>query len=475
MPNPQYIMVSAETNYVIIVDIKNSKITNYNYMQFEDSINKITLADNEKLIISLKNSELLTVELPSLGKLNSLISQKKIVEALSFVEKECMIKGSLEHKKLEKIYENQLTQAVEALINNNKEHAHMLIDKFRAIPSKKVEIDALYKAFDYFSRFRALVLDKKYALAYAMVSKYPAFKYTPQYIKMEKVWKEIFGDAQRQMMLGRNDIAKGILSEYMTTTSKRPLIKFILNHNKHFLEFLKAIEHKEYKKVYDIATENEIFSQIPTYTALNTEINQKIIHAENLINIGNTSKALTELNELKYISHIEKKVSELNERCINVEKLQSAYKDNDFKLCYNILDSNDSLDTIELSTFLEKHWSKLIIKCEEFALMGDIKAIKEKLWELLLVKSRSEKIGDLLRVSYHTKIKLLINKKSFKKAELVIYAYLDTFGLDSEINTLKTKFEKISSLKLAIEDSSIKEIKRDDWIDSKFTQHLTKT
>jgi hypothetical protein len=104
-------------------------------------------------------------------------------------------------------------------------------------------------------------------------------------------------------------------------------------------------------------------------------------------------------------------------------------------------------------------------KCEEYALGGNIKDIKKTLGVLIGLYSRRNKIGDLLRVSFHVRINTLADKKDFKGAEAIIYSYIDIFGMDSEIAQIMKKFEKISAHKLAITEAQSQRPRRDSWRD----------
>jgi len=301
-----------------------------------------------------------------------------------------------------------------------------------------------------------------------MSTKYPAFQYTTQYKKMEKAWQETFADAQRQMILGQDEVAKGILNQYMTTITKRSLIKFVLNHNKEFLEFLKAIEKKEYKKVYQFTKQNKLFKQVPSFNTMEEEIKQHLSLAKELIFKSNLQEAHKLLEHFETIPHLKEEVELLFTQCKYLQQLQIAYRENNFLECYRLIDTHSELEHIELSGLLEKHWNKIIAKCEEYALKGELKKIKTELGELLHIPTRRSKIGNLLRVSYHSKIKMLLSNKGYKKAEAVIYAYLDIFGLDREIKVLKNHFETLSSLQLALEDEETLHRDRDAWIKSEF-------
>jgi hypothetical protein len=111
---------------------------------------------------------------------------------------------------------------------------------------------------------------------------------------------------------------------------------------------------------------------------------------------------------------------------------------------------HDYLKSVELGLFLEKHWFKLVLKCEEFALIGNIEDIQKTVGEFIDLRERSDKIRDLLRVGFHVRIGILADKKDFKNAETTIYVYIDEFGVDKEVKQIMKKFEKISSHKLAL-------------------------
>lgn len=72
----------------------------------------------------------------------------------------------------------------------------------------------------------------------------------------------------------------------------------------------------------------------------------------------------------------------------------------------------------------------------------------------------------MLRLSFHIKIKALLSKSSFKNAESIIYSYIDTFGIDSEIRLIMRSFERVAKHKLAIVLDQEKAVSRDSWLTS---------
>jgi hypothetical protein len=466
MPNSRHLMVSGDSNKLIIIDTELTKIVSNNYLTFSHKIRHILLDGNNNLLVALENDELLKIILPSVENLKSHILHNSLDKAFELLERDPMLRGTREHKRVEVMYENLYMQAVNALINSNTKEAHKLTEMLKNIPGKKEDINSIFTAFKHYNRFKTLYLEKKYALGYAMCEKYPALKRTHQFKKMEENFKEAFTFAQKQVLIGREDIAREILSPYTTAISKKAIINLVLNQNKDFMIFLKAIQNKEHTVVEKLLKTNEVFAQIPTYIALQNSTQVSLTNIENLIIDAKIEEAIEEIKRLQSRPEIKAELQELYRTCKVVKMLQKSYEENNFKLCYELIDSNHNLDELQLTKMLEKHWSKLISQSEEFALKGDIKSIKHTLKELIKVETRVDKIGDLLRVSFHTKIKALLAKRNFKNAENIIYSYIDIFGIDSELNFLMKSYEKMATVKLAITLTQEKFVPRNNWLNS---------
>ena len=286
---------------------------------------------------------------------------------------------------------------------------------------------------------------------------------TTQYKEMEKSFKTAFISAQKQIILGNIFAAKELLFEYTAILSKKPIIQLILTQNVDFIKFLQAINKKDYIKINEFIQKNKLFAQIPNYINLNEKIKTILKNIKFSIKTGEIVVAKKLLHSIQNVVHLKDEIKELNLECKYVLILRKAYKENRFKDCYELIDSHTSLKRTELGIFLEKHWSKLMLKCEEYALAGNIKDIKRELDGLLLLTSRQNKIGDLIRVSFQVRIKMLIHSKNFRAAEIIIYTYIDIFGQDSEINQIMNNFAGVSSLKLAITQEEKQRPCRHSW------------
>ncbi|MDF1879113.1 hypothetical protein JHD46_05590 [Sulfurimonas sp. SAG-AH-194-C20] len=466
MPNPQYIMLSAPCEQLCIVDVAKAKVISTSYLLFKHNVLHIELTKKDNLLVVLESKEILKVELPTVEHLKNFILNGDLDKAYKLIDMDPMLQGTREHKRVEVMYEKLYAQAIDSLINSNTKEARALMRKFNNVKSKKEDINSIFKAFEFYPRFNTLFLEKKYSLAYSLADKYPALQHTHQYKKMEEVFKEAYAFAQKQVLIGRQDIAREILSVYITVLSKKKMLQLILNQNEDFIEFLKAISEKNFTSIEKLIKKNEIFSQIPTYITLKKSIQTALDTIQDKINRGDIPSAIEIIKVHLQTPSIKEELQNLYKDAKLVKKLQESYRDNDFKSCYEIIDSSASLYSLELSKLLEIHWSKLVSECEEYAFKGNLASIKKSFGELIAVKTRLDKIGDLLRLSFHTKIKILLSKKSFKNAEHIIYSYIDIFGKDSEMLLIMKTYEKASTKKLAFTQNQDSRKDRDSWLNS---------
>ncbi len=360
IPKTKYLVVHGNTNTIVIIDSKEYKIIHNNYIEFKDDIYAVEALDNKTLIVALKNQNILYVDLPSREELSSLILHNSLEAAYELIAKEPMLQDTLEHKSLEKIYNKTYLDAAKALINQNKELAKELMLKYKDVDIKQKSIKELFKSFENYNRFRTLYLEKKYALAYAMSTKFPALKMTNQYEHMEKRWKETFINAQRHILLGKPDYAQALLKEYITVIAKRPIIQLILKHNDLFIEFLKALDRKDFKRVNEIARQNILFTQMPIYETLESDIKKSIKRIEVYIKKNKIELAKKSLTKIEGTPGFTQKVEQLYSMCDEMLKLQELYKQNDFYSCYELIDLFPHLGFSELGEFLQKHWLKLM-------------------------------------------------------------------------------------------------------------------
>ena len=472
MPNPNFVLISSNTNYIAIADIKKAKIVHSKYAEFKDKITHVAVVNEEVIFVTLENNKILKLKIASPLDLKNYIIHNSLYEAFRLSENEPMLHDCKEYKLLEKRYEQIYKDTLNALMNQNKNLALSIIEPLKGVRSKEQEIKALFNAFDNYDRFKILYLEKKYALAYAICNKHTALQQTPLYLKLEEAFKEHFINAKRHMSIGKLDHAKALMNDYITVVSKRDLIMLFLNQDPKFMAFLKAIDEKDFQTIEELKLTNKIFAQAPTYVSLSLTIKRNINKIDTFINQGEIEKAKEHLFKFKNSSLVNQDLKRLMQKLQDMTLLQDAYKLSNFKKCYEILDTYPHLNSSELGILLNKHWAKLISECEDYALKGNAKGIKTTLDTLISISTRTNKIGDLLRVSFHSKIKASLANKNFRNAENIIYSYIDIFGNDNELSSLMNAYEVMSKTKLAITQDQNERVQRDKWLNSEVIMEI---
>ena len=465
-PQSDFAIVSGQSNSISLINIKTAKILRQRYITFEEQIHTMALVDEQNLIVVLKNNYIYHVKFTTIEDLQECIEHKNLKKAFEIIDTDPKLQGTKEHQRVELLYKRLYTNAFLSLIYSHKKEINSITEIIKNIKSKTDDIPLLYQTFNQYTKFKSLYLEKKYALAYNLSDKFPLLKETPQYKEMENIFKERYTLAQKQILLGRQDAAKDILTPYMTVLSKRTLIHLLLKQNKEFLEFLKALQRKDYKVIHTLVSKYELFKDISGYLALQKSEEFLLNNIQNTINNAQIDKAIQQIKSFQNLTCDENRLKELYDNALSARNLLKKYEENDFKTCYALIDDDTRLQKLEIAQILEKHWQKLMIECENYALQGDIQSIKKTLNELLGVETRTQRVGDLLRLSFQTKIKQLIQANSFTSAENIIYSYIDIFGTDKEIQALMKNYETYSFKKLAITYEQEKQQTRDSWLKS---------
>jgi WD40 repeat protein len=466
MPNPEYVMLCSNSNYVSILDIKRYKLIQHKFVSFKDTVIRLASLNEKSVAVALKDGSIEKIELSSGEDLKSLMLHNSLDKAYELVEKEPMLKSTPEYAELENTYKRIYQQAISALVNQNISLANELLNMFKGCTSKKKEIASLFISFRQYNNLKILYVGKKVTLAYALADRYPELKQTPIFKKLEELWRDDFKDAQRQMLQAKYGKANFILERYKTIPSKKELINLVLNQNKEFISFIIALDKKNYALASEMVTKNRLLKNVPSYNILQNELELKLEQIKGYIYKGELEKARKNIKTIENVAHLKKEVLAFSKECKHLELLQSHYNKNDFKSCYEVLDKYSHLYSTQLGEMLEKHWIGIIEKCEAYALKGASSDIKETLGDLATLEGRLDKIGDLFRLSFHIKIKLFLSKRSFTNAESFIYRYIDTFGKDHEIGELMKRYELKTKSKLAITYNL--DINRHHWVKSEY-------
>jgi WD40 repeat protein len=453
-------------NSIALLDSDTQKIVNSQFVKFDHELVSLLVTGDDTLIALLQNNTIQKVKLPGETKLDQLIGTNKLQEAYQLIQSNPLLQSSSKYDDLEELYNKLYKNGFNAFIAGNKKEAMKILEPFKNLKNKKDEISLLLNSFDQFKKFHTLVVEKKYHIAYSYCEKYPALEHTHPFTRIEEEFDRSFTFALKQIKIGREDLAKEALLLYKTVKSKKEIVQLLLKNSKEFLIFIQSLKKNNYKNIAILINKDENYKKLPQYIAFEQNLQKTLKAIENDIYNAQIDQAIKKIKTIQYLPNINERLKELYELANYTKLFLEAYKANDFNSCYEIIDKSKEIERLKLAILLEQHWSKLINRCENLAFKGDLKGIKEVLGGFITLKSRRSKIGDLIRLSFHTKVKLLFAKRAYGKAESIIYSYLDIFGLDTEIKALMRTYEKLSNSKLALTNAEELYKDRDGWVKS---------
>ena len=464
IPKSNFLLIHSNQDFITLFNLKTHKILRNKYLKFHTNISYIEISKEGNLLVVLENREILHITIQNEKNLDSLILHNMILDAYTLVENNPQLLESKEYEKLEKIYKIKYLKAVNALQHSDTKKAHIILENYLNITSKKEDVELLFKAYKYYEQFQTIYMQKLYASAYALSERYPPLQYSKEYKEMELTYKKAYKKAQQKILLLDMQKAKELLLPYLTVVLKKESINLILKNNKDYLSFLKAIKQMQYPTIKKLLAKHPNFSQLHQYKLFLMNLDVDLHNINDALNMANIQKATLIIKRIKDIALIEKELEFLEQKAKVIEILIQSYQENEFKKCYEIIDEYPQIFMeLKLAKMLEKHWNKLMRRCEKYALYGNIKGIKKTLKEFITIKSRAKRVGEFLRLTFIVAIDDFLSQKNFNGAENFIYSYIDIFGLDTNLQRVMKEYEKKSSQELAIMNQENKN-NRNDWI-----------
>ncbi len=467
IPKSDFLLINSKKKFLTLFDLKKNKIILNEYLHFSHPVSYIRLTQDNNLLVALTDRQILHITLDNRAQLQSLTMHNMLKEAYELVAQNPQLLSSKEYEALEKVYNRIYLSALKALQHNEVPKARRIFEACKDIKSKQEEIQLLFEAYRHYKNFQDLVRGRKFAPAYAFANKYPPLQYSKEYKAMEKEYKTAYTKAQKQILLSNLNAAKELLTPYLGVVTKKESINLILKENSAFLEFLDALKREDQSTIEKIVVQHPHFTELPPYKEFLDRTQKRLYKINTLLNAASIEQAEELIQSIGSLSSISSEISFLQEKKHAIEILLSLYKQNKFRECYMLLDEKQTMFfKLKLARLLEKHWTKLMQKCEKYALYGNIKGIKQTLKELLTLKSRSKRVGELLRIAFIVKIEDSMLQNNLVSAENFIYSYIDIFGSDTNLKRVMQLYEKKAAKKLAITPQSTQVI-YNAWLHSK--------
>lgn len=464
----EYLFAVTKEKKVYLFDLKNYELITNEYIKLSELPSKIEYIPefNYLVVGTLDGGVYIYDLLEDENHLNEFLEKKEFDKAYELVTKNPFLRYTDVYKKMEEVWERTLDLAQKYLEKGESERAKSLLAPYLKVPLKRAVVQALLKDFAEFEKFKTAVLAKKYPLAYSLANKYPAFKNTIYYKKMEDEWRKIFRKARELILIkGRDDQVRELLKPFRGVGEKTPLIQSLFNE-KQIYEFVKKkLAQKDFK---------EFFLLVGRYPFLtDTEEYEKVLKiGENLFNAAENALKKGDFHTVKKYAEIlqdfpqyEEKAKELNNKAEILSNFLRAIATHDYKTILDYVQRYPFLEENEEFIKYEEEWNRKVELAEEYAAKGEVLKIVDLLKDYMHIKEKQLRIANLVKSAYLNQIMNLLvryikEKKGAEYLKRAVKNYISLFGIDAEIGDVIDHMRKLKipfSLE-GVQEGDIKEL-----------------
>jgi len=442
----KYMFATTKNKNLFLFDLTNYDIVTDNFIKTNSTITALEfLPDLMYLVIGTEDGILYIYDILSDEKeLEKYIQEKNYANAYELISKNPLLKNSISYNHLEKIWENTINKAQKLLEQGQKEIAEQILKPFMAIPSKRMFIQSLFKDFAEFDKFKTLIKNRKYPLAYSLAARYPTFKQTAYYKHMEKEWKKAFAMA-RQLMYDKSkeDYIKKLLMPFRGVPEKTPLIQSLSNEKEIYKLLKQKLSQKAFKDFFDLINRYPFLADLDEYEKA-LEFGEKLLKAsQNALKEGNYNKVLQYTNMLEDFPMYENEAKKLKYKAEILANFIQLIANKEYDKVYEYVKKEPFLEEIEDYKHLEEIWEQKIEEAEKYSAKGDVEHILKSLEHYMKIKEKLPKIGELIKSAYLyqllEKLKTEVDDQTIEKG---FKNYIKIFGVDLEVSDLITLAKK---------------------------------
>ena len=442
----KFMFATTKNKNIYLYDLNSYEMITDNFLKTNSTITSIEfLATLHYLIIATQDGILYIYDILSDEKdLDKFIDTKQYTKAYELISKNPLLKDSISYNHLEEIWQNTISKAQNLLEKGQKNVAEQILKPFMGVPAKRMFIQALFKDFVEFEKFKTLIIKKKYPLAYSLANRYKLFKQTNYYKHMEKEWKKAFTIA-RQLMSDRTkeDYIKQILSPFRGVPEKTPLIQSLATEKEIYKLLKQKFTQKDFNGFFELINRYPFLAELDEYEKA-MEFGEKLYNAaESALQSGNYSKVFQYTNMLEFFPTYKEKAEELNHEATILANFMKLIANKEYDKVYEYVSSEPFLEEIDDFKNIERQWDIKINQAEQFSAKGEVNKILDSLKHYMKIKHKLPKIGELVKTAYLyqilSKLKEEVDDKIIEKG---FRNYIRIFGLDLEISDLITLAQK---------------------------------
>lgn len=290
----RYLFVGTKAGAVRLYDLQECELLSAHYLQADGAVTSLAyMEEGERLAVgTLKGRVDVYAVMGDETALSALVDARKYAAFYAAAESNVLLRASALYEAVEGIWNETVAGARRLYEAGDVAGAKALLDDFADVARKKPLIRELLHDSEAFALFKEHVDAKRYALAYAAAERYPQFKSTAPYEKMENEWHEALGRA-RELAGERNgeEEARAVLASYRGISAKTAAIQQLLHEGRYLLFLKDLIAKQEWKKLFALVKQHPFLKESREFFRLVNYADKLFIEASQAYAEGNLTKA----------------------------------------------------------------------------------------------------------------------------------------------------------------------------------------
>ncbi len=444
--NEEFMFVITREKKIYLYDLINYELISDSFIKIGELPSSIAyVAENSTLWIGTLGGSVYIFDIFEDEKLlNEAIERKDYAKAYELAKQNPFLKRSTLFKKLENIWDKTLTTAYKLMEKGAYNNAKQILTPFLSVPQKRSIIQNILNDFAEFEKFKTAVINRKYPLAYSLVSRYPSFKDTIYYKKMEEDWKKVFNRAKELIKIkGQEDKVRQILMPFRGVPQKTPLIQALFN-DKQLYDLVKSyLLGKKFEEFFSLLNRYPFLYETPEYEQA-LKFGERIKNAAlRALKEGRFKEAINYANILRQFP----KQKEESEEIIKKAKIYSAFlnalANKEYDLVEKMVLEYPFLEESEDYEKLQRNISSKFKQAEKYSSSGNVKAIKNLLKGLSYSTLFKNRVLNILKSAYLNQLLEVLIGKDESKLKKGVNNYISYFGKDNEIEDIIKMAKKL--------------------------------
>jgi hypothetical protein len=475
-----FLFIGTNHGIVTLYNLVTHEVISRNFIQVEDTVTSfVSVASFGDLVISDAKGFIYFYNIYSdQKKLGRFIKNEKYKEAYALIETNEILRYTDEFKFLEEVWQKTIRKT-EILLEKGHEnitYIEVMLEPFEGVPEKHKKAQEIIEHFQAFGEFKKHISNKNFHLAYGMIGKYPEFKRTELYKKLEHFWDAQFKKAKAVVFKdGGEEKAKELLKYFRGISEKTFLLKQLMEQRSVFINFQKLFFNKQFKNIFEYVEKYEFLESTGEYQKLLAKGDEQYIEMQKNIKNKQFLKAEKTLDFLQMFPDYREEVKEIRVNIKLLSKFYQAWKNQRYSEAYELIEKHEIIQDLPEVVEFESKWMEVVHDAEIASSKGDIDQVKDLLKEYLTIEPKYLKIGTIFKIAYLRDIEKTMqdNYDNFALVNSIIakaiHNYIALFGEDQAIEDFIHRMRKEKGATINTKDlfvGAMKEWTPDKIVDS---------